>query len=492
MEPVSDPVMREEPQVSNRQPHSERTPTSAVFGFPVVANQYAVLQSAEFQSPGQRDEGLVDPRTTKHLRQAKARAGNREKLETGGNSFTVHLENPAQDICTSDICVEPVAVENTSQFFQNSFFASSSDILLQSGELVHYMLEKGAVNVDGERTALYYNGESVKDVACMDPNFKRISNAGPEWSAGRPGHTPTRRILACDKTIEDSCAGQDWSAGRPGNRPFGARSAACPSALTACSGPYGTASTQPHYTGPNPREETLQAPSSTRFLRPSTSQLTTASPARRYAAEDRASPVNVALQPHRPPYFCGGLDEDIHIWTSIIDRWLDANQGEPSQQMTFVVSLLRGAAYDWYRHYETRTGCPGDWTTMRRAMLERFGMSIRAKKALASLYQLKQDKMTVLQYAATFESFLAQLGDYDESYYLVHFIFGLRPEIMRGVYIQQPDSLLAAKNMAERLELTHHLTVGFPMRTKKQKAPKAQQRGTQERRSGSWRKSDVD
>ena len=92
--------------------------------------------------------------------------------------------------------------------------------------------------------------------------------------------------------------------------------------------------------------------------------------------------------------------------------------------------------------------------------------------------------MTVLQYADAFESYLAQLGDYDESYYLVHFIFGLRPEIMRGVYIQQPESLLAAKNMAEKLELTHHLTVGHPMHTKKQKTSKAQHRGTQERRSG--------
>ena len=91
--------------------------------------------------------------------------------------------------------------------------------------------------------------------------------------------------------------------------------------------------------------------------------------------------------------------------------------------------------------------------------------------------------MTVLQYASAFESFLAQLGDYDESYYLVHFIFGLRPEIMRGVYIQQPDSLLAAKNMAERLELTHHLTVGHPVRTQKKKTSKAQHRGTQEMRS---------
>ena len=63
-------------------------------------------------------------------------------------------------------------------------------------------------------------------------------------------------------------------------------------------------------------------------------------------------------------------------------------------------------------------------------MLERFGTSIHVEKARASLYRLKQDKMSVLQYAATFESYLAQIDNYDESYYLVHFIFGLRPEIM--------------------------------------------------------------
>ena len=91
-------------------------------------------------------------------------------------------------------------------------------------------------------------------------------------------------------------------------------------------------------------------------------------------------------------------------------------------------------------------------------MLECFGSSICAEKARAGLRQLKQDKMTVLQYADVFESYLAQLGDYDESYYLAHFIFGLRPEIMRGVYIQQPETLPAAKNMAEKLEFTHLAT----------------------------------
>ena len=154
-----------------------------------------------------------------------------------------------------------------------------------------------------------------------------------------------------------------------------------------------------HYMGHNTREEqsvTLTTSSPTGLPRHYSTSQPTASISGGHAANDRASPAKVALHPRRPLYLCGGLDEDVHVWTSIVDRWLDASQGEPSQQMTFVVSLLRGAAYDWYRHFEMRTGCPGDWTTLRRAMLERFGTSIRAEKARAGLYQLKQDKMTVL------------------------------------------------------------------------------------------------
>ena len=462
------------------------TAMETVLGFPVNANQFNVLetnQAVDFQCPREEEVGLVDPRTTRHLRAAVSRAEARGRQAEIQKSATVHYNSRDAQGILGGTCVEPVTSEICSSFFvDNSFSVSPVDILsLQSAGPVNYMLETGA-NVED---ALYK--KDVNDVDCTDRICnKRISCAGPERSAGRPGHTPIRRELACDKTIEDSCAGQDWSAGRPGNRPFGASSAACPSHITACSGPYGTAFVQTHHTGHNTREETSMASSTPRLPRQediSTSQLT-ASASRGHAANDRASPTNVALQPRRPPYFCGGLDEDVYVWTSIVDRWLEAIQGEPSRQLTFIVSLLRGVAYEWYQHFETRTGCPGDWTTMRRAILERFGTSIHAEKARAGLYQLKQDQMTVLQYAAAFESFLAQLGDYDESYYLVHFIFGLRPEIMRGVYIQQPDSLLAAKNMAERLELTHHLTVGHPVRTQKKKTSKTQHSGTQERRSG--------
>ena len=287
----------------------------------------------------------------------------------------------------------------------------------------------------------------------------------------------------CNKRI--SVAGQEWSAGRPGNRPIGASGAA--RNTETCLGPYANRDTvQPHTWPPTPviQDKHHRGPDQKTRTTPASSDASSSQ--RPSAAEDRASPATVVLQPRRPPYFCGGLDEDVYVWTSLVDRWFSAIQGEPSRQLTFIVSLLRGVAYEWYLHYETRTGCPGDWTTLRHAMLERFGTSIRAEKARAGLYQLKQDKMTVLQYAHTFESYLAQLGDYDESYYLTHFIFGLRPEIMRGVYIQQPESLSAAKNMAEKLELTHLATSERREHTngkKTSKQRKAQHRGTQERRS---------
>ena len=86
-------------------------------------------------------------------------------------------------------------------------------------------------------------------------------------------------------------------------------------------------------------------------------------------------------------------------------------------QLTYIVSLLRGVAFEWYTLMETRTGCPGDWTTMRQAMLERFGSSIHAKKACAAVLQMTQGKMTTLECFDAFESYLAQVEDYGESFF---------------------------------------------------------------------------
>ena len=162
--------------------------------------------------------------------------------------------------------------------------------------------------------------------------------------------------LNCNKRI--SYAGQERSAGRPDNRSIGARSAA--RAPMACLGPYATrVSTTPHRTSPNTRRK--EQASSGRFQehQHNTDQ-PTASSWRRSAAKNCALLATVVVHPHRPPYFCAQGDDDVHVWTSIVDLWLRAIRGEPSTQLTCIVSLLRGAAFEWCSSFEMRNGCPGD------------------------------------------------------------------------------------------------------------------------------------
>ena len=311
MDSTRDSMTQKGSHSASRRPSGESS-VQNVFGFPVNQNQFKVLQSnqsATCQRSTEREEGLVDPRTTRLLRWATQRTADQGTKTIEALTTTVPTCSTAQGIVDSD-CVEPDAVRNCSQFFPYSFPACSPDILsLQSGGNVQFVLDSGA--------AVNVGDDSLYD------------------------------SLKCNKRI--SCAGQDWSAGRPGIMPFGASTAVCLSTQIACIGPSGIAATQQLYTGHNTHTEQFVTQSSSTRLprqqRSSTSQRS-ASSSRRNVAEENASPVKVALHPHRPPYFVGGIDDDVYVWTSIVDRWLDTVWGEPSQQLIFIVSLLRGAAYE--------------------------------------------------------------------------------------------------------------------------------------------------
>ena len=96
---------------------------------------------------------------------------------------------------------------------------------------------------------------------------------------------------------------------------------------------------------------------------------------------------------------------------------------------------------------------------------------------------MTQGKMTVLQYADAFESCLAQLEDYDESFYLTKFIFGLCLAILVEVFVERPETLLESKRIAEELELTQTMVKMHQKSGKETTARIARHRGTQERRS---------
>ena len=194
MEPTNDSVAQQSPYSFNHH-HSGGNSASAVLGFLVSNNQFNVLQPAVSQSQIQNEDGLIDPRSTRLSRlQAAQRAEDEGTVTDRGVPTTVTVSRDAQGTFDSDECVEPVASKISSQFF-HSLSVSAPDILeSQSGGPVQNLLESGAMVDD----ALYKH--DVNDVACMDGTCnKRISVAGPERSAGRPGHTLTRRRLACKK-----------------------------------------------------------------------------------------------------------------------------------------------------------------------------------------------------------------------------------------------------------------------------------------------------
>ena len=91
MDSINDFMAQQSPQSVNRR-FSGDTSVSEVFGFPIAANQFSTLQSiqsAESQSQLQREEGLVDPRTTRHLREAAKRAEAQGILADGEIPATV-------------------------------------------------------------------------------------------------------------------------------------------------------------------------------------------------------------------------------------------------------------------------------------------------------------------------------------------------------------------------------------------------------------------
>ena len=173
---------------------------------------------------------------------------------------------------------QPISSGIRPKFFPYSFSVSPLDILkLQSGGNVHYLLETSDLN-----NAMYYN--DVNQVICTENKY-------------------------CNKRI--SCAGLERSAGRPGNRPTGARTVA--RNTQTCLGPYATRTVQSLHTGHNTRDSRQASSRRPRPKDQDTSQPRASSSRRSPAAEDHASPVTVALHPRGPPYFCGDANDDVHL-----------------------------------------------------------------------------------------------------------------------------------------------------------------------------------
>ena len=113
MESTSDSVAQKGPHSIKRRPNGGLS-ISEVLGFPMSNNQFSVLQTvqtAEFQSQSLREEGLVDPRSTRLTRLAARRVEDQGTLAHRGFPATVLVFRDAQGTLASGYCVDLVVFE---------------------------------------------------------------------------------------------------------------------------------------------------------------------------------------------------------------------------------------------------------------------------------------------------------------------------------------------------------------------------------------------
>ena len=110
---------------------SSGIPSSSVFGFPVAANQFQLLQdskSAVSQRSEQSENRSIDPRSTRLSRQQAARGTDEQgTLYIEGIFNTVSPVKEAQGNFDDGDCVEPVASGNSHSFFPHSLSVSAPD-----------------------------------------------------------------------------------------------------------------------------------------------------------------------------------------------------------------------------------------------------------------------------------------------------------------------------------------------------------------------------
>ena len=144
----SDAVLQSGPQQTIRR-YSD---ANNVFGFPTSANQFQILEIDQSATPSrsieQRQEGLIDPRTTRQSRWA-AQGIEAQRIETERATVaTVHYKT-AQGTSSSENFVHPVAIDYSSPFV-HSFSADPSEnvAVLSVGPTVHYQLDSGVSGGD--------------------------------------------------------------------------------------------------------------------------------------------------------------------------------------------------------------------------------------------------------------------------------------------------------------------------------------------------------
>ncbi len=138
------------------------------------------------------------------------------------------------------------------------------------------------------------------------------------------------------------------------------------------------------------------------------------------------------------------VEEDFHVMRYTTD----------ADKLLFVVPLLAGPAFTWFKARAQAGHRPTTWDAFRAAVTERFQNPHFQMQIRAALGALRQGKASVLDFNERFQQMQVQAAGIDAESLLQHYFTGLNAEVRRFVRIQNPGDVFEAMRLAVATEDT--------------------------------------
>lgn len=174
------------------------------------------------------------------------------------------------------------------------------------------------------------------------------------------------------------------------------------------------------------------------------------------SAPSSAMALRIDMKPLQPSAFNGQVSSNVEQWCMEMERYFTFT-GLPEQdprRVALASTYLKDVASGWYngaiRAHELSSS--STWSDFRAKIVQRFRRIAPARVARAALRQLRH-RSRVEGYSKEFERLLQDIPDMSVTDQIEQYIYGLQRHIAAEVDRQEPTTLHAAMEMAQRVEL---------------------------------------
>jgi hypothetical protein len=169
-----------------------------------------------------------------------------------------------------------------------------------------------------------------------------------------------------------------------------------------------------------------------------------------------ASSFRVDMKPLQPSAFSGSPSHNVEQWCLEMERYFSVtglSESDP-RRVALASTYLKDVASGWYNGAvkAQELSSNSSWSEFRSKIVARFRRIAPARVARAALRQLRH-RSKVEGYSKEFERLLQDIPDMSVTDQIEQYIYGLQRHIAAEVDRQEPTTLHAAMEAAQRVEL---------------------------------------